>query len=102
MLISFAVTAKLICDFVVFAYAKRRFSHDAAHILLFLMENWQKKSLPSIKNSKVPKFSYARKFCCNPPRVQMKWPNHRVFHQKDANGISKREDPDQTAPLGAV
>ena len=30
-LISFAVTAKLICIFV-FAYAKRWFSHDAAHI----------------------------------------------------------------------
>ena len=32
-LISFAVTAKLICVFV-FAYAKIRFSHDAAHMLL--------------------------------------------------------------------
>ena len=32
-LLSFAVTAKLICVFV-FAYAKCRFSHDAAHILL--------------------------------------------------------------------
>ena len=31
MLISFAVTAKLICVFV-FAYAKSRFSHDEAHI----------------------------------------------------------------------
>ena len=30
-LISFAVTAKLICAFV-FAYAKRRFSHDEAHL----------------------------------------------------------------------
>ena len=30
-LISFAVTAKLICVFV-FAYAKSRFSHGAAHI----------------------------------------------------------------------
>ena len=30
-LISFAVTAKLICFFV-FAYAKSRFSHDAAHL----------------------------------------------------------------------
>ena len=32
-LISFAVTAKLICVFV-FAYAKSRFSHDAAHTIL--------------------------------------------------------------------
>ena len=33
-LISFAVTAKLICVFV-FAYAKCWFSHDAAHIMSF-------------------------------------------------------------------
>ena len=32
-LMSFAVTAKLICVFV-FAYAERWFSHDAAHIML--------------------------------------------------------------------
>ena len=31
-LISFAVTAKLICVFV-FAYAKSRFSHDAAYLV---------------------------------------------------------------------
>ena len=31
-LISFAVTAKLICDFV-FAYAKSRFSHNEAHLI---------------------------------------------------------------------
>ena len=36
-LISFAVTAKLICVFV-FAYAKRRFSHDAAHIFFISMK----------------------------------------------------------------
>ena len=34
-LISFAVTAKLICVFV-FAYAKSRFSHDEAHIIQHL------------------------------------------------------------------
>ena len=32
-LVSFAVTAKLICVFV-FAYPKSRFSHDAAYLLL--------------------------------------------------------------------
>ena len=32
-LISFAVTAKLICDFI-FACAKKLFSHDAAHLSL--------------------------------------------------------------------
>ena len=34
-LISFAVTAKLICAFV-FAYAKSWFSHDTAHLILFV------------------------------------------------------------------
>ena len=46
-LISFTVTAKLICVFV-FAYAKSRFSHDEAHIaktdqtgwMLRLIESW--------------------------------------------------------------
>ena len=32
-LISFAVTAKLICVFV-FAFAKSRFSHDKAHLVM--------------------------------------------------------------------
>ena len=51
---------------------------------------------------KVPKFSDARKLCCNLPKIETKRPNLRVFRQKDANGIAKSEDPDQTAPLGAV
>ena len=51
---------------------------------------------------KVPKFSDARKLCCNLPKIQTKRPNHRVFPQKDANGTANSEDPDQTAPLGAV
>ena len=51
---------------------------------------------------KVPKFSDATKLRSNPPKIQTKWPNLRVFHQKDANGIANSEDPDQTAPLGAV
>ena len=34
-LISFAVTAKLICVFV-FAYAKSRFFHDEAHFIVAL------------------------------------------------------------------
>ena len=29
-------------------------------------------------------------------------PNLCVFRLKDANGIANSEDPDQTAPLGAV
>ena len=51
---------------------------------------------------KVPKFSDVRKLCCNLSKIQTKGPNLRVFHQKDVNGIANSEDPDQTAPLGAV
>ena len=51
---------------------------------------------------KVPKFSDARKPCCNQPKIQTKMPHLRVFHQKDANGKANSEDPDQTAPLGVV
>ena len=51
---------------------------------------------------KVPKFSDTLKLCCNLPKIQTKRPNLRVFCQNDANGIANSEDPDQTAPLGAV
>ena len=51
---------------------------------------------------KVPKFSDARKLCCNLQKIQAKRPKLRVFYQNDANGIANSEDPDQTAPLGAV
>ena len=37
---------------------------------------------------KVPKFSNARKLCCNLPKIQTKGPNLRVFHQKNVNGIA--------------
>ena len=53
-------------------------------------------------NCKVPKFSDTRNLCCNLPKIQTKRPKLRVFYQNDANGIAKSEDPDQTAPLGAV
>ena len=51
---------------------------------------------------KVPKFADARKLCCNLTKSPTKRPNLRVFRLKDANGIANSEDPDQTAPLGAV
>ena len=51
---------------------------------------------------KVPKFSDTRKLCCNLPKIQTKRQNLRVFCQKDSNGKANSEDPDQTAPLGAV
>ena len=51
---------------------------------------------------KIPKFSDTRKHCCNLPKNQTQRPNLRVFHQKDVNDIANSEDPDKTAPLGAV
>ena len=51
---------------------------------------------------KVPRFSDAKKLDRNLPKIEAKKPNLRVFQQKDANGIANSEDPDQTAPLGAV
>ena len=51
---------------------------------------------------KVPKFSDTRNFCCNLPKIQTKRQNFRIFRQKDTNGMANSEDPDQTAPLGAV
>ena len=51
---------------------------------------------------KTPKISDTRKLSCNTPKIQIKGPNLRVFLQKDSNGIANSEDPDQTAPLGAV
>ena len=51
---------------------------------------------------KVPKFSDARNLCCNLPKIQTKRLKLKVFCNKYANGIANSEDPDQTAPLGAV
>ena len=35
-------------------------------------------------------------------KLKTKMSNLREFHQKGANGIANSEDPDQTAPQGAV
>ena len=35
-------------------------------------------------------------------KFRQKRPNLRLFCQKDANVVANSEDPDQTAPLGAV
>ena len=51
---------------------------------------------------KVPKFLDARKLGCKLPKILTKRPNHKVFRQKDANGIANSEDPDQIASLVAV
>ena len=51
---------------------------------------------------KVPKFWDAKKLRCKLPKLQTKTINLREFRQKGANGVANSEDPDQTAPLGAV
>ena len=56
----------------------------------------------SVDYCNVPKFSDARKLGCNLPKIQTKRPNLRSFRQKDENVIANSEEPDQTAPLGAV
>ena len=58
--------------------------------------------LKKLKYRKVPKFSDARKHCCNLSKIQTNRPNLKVFCKNDANGIANSEDPDHTAPLGAV
>ena len=55
-----------------------------------------------MKYCKVAKFSDAKNLCCNLPKIQTKRPNLKVFRKKNADGIANSEDPDQTAPLGAV
>ena len=47
-------------------------------------------------------FRMPKNFAVNLPKIQTKRPNLRDFPQKDANAIANSEDPDQTAPLGAV
>ena len=47
-------------------------------------------------------FRTPEKLCCNLPKIKQKSPNLRLFRQKDAIRIANSEDPDQTAPLGAV
>ena len=53
---------------------------------------------------KVPKFSDAKKLCCNLPKTQNKEAKlyFLYFVKMMQNGIANSEDPDQTAPLGVV
>ena len=64
-----------------------------------ICDSWQESKTDYCKCFK---FSDARKLCCNLPKIQTMRPNLRVFLHEDANGIANSEDPDQTAPLGAV
>ena len=56
--------------------------------------------MTEITYRKVPKFSDAKKLCCNLPKILTKRPNLKVFCQNDANGIANSEDPDQQSDLG--
>ena len=51
---------------------------------------------------KAPKFSDTKCFFCNLPKIQIKKPNLKVFHQNHAKGIANSEDPDQTAPRSSL
>ena len=51
---------------------------------------------------KVSKFWVARNLCCKHSKNQTKRFNHGLIPLDDKNGIANSEDPDQTAPLGAV
>ena len=64
-------------------------------------ERWRKTHL----NQATIKFlnlRTAENFAVIYKKIQAKRPKLRVFYQNDANGIANSEDPDQTAPLGAV
>ena len=51
---------------------------------------------------KVPKFWDVRNLCCKHSKYQTKGFYDGQIPLDDANGIANSEDPDQTAPLGAV
>ena len=50
---------------------------------------------------KVPKFPTPENFAVIIVKLEKRF-YHRVLHPKDAHSIANSEDPDQTAPLGAV
>ena len=57
---------------------------------------------PGPNYRKVPKFLDADYLYCKHSKIQTKRFYHGVIPLNDANGIANSEDPDQTAPLGAV
>ena len=59
-------------------------------------------AIPLVNYRKVPKFFGSRKLRCKLPKIQTKRPNLKGICQNGANGIANSEDPDQTAPRGAV
>ena len=91
---------------------KDMFSRNEAHIFFFVVFQTSKEEseIASLARavsfyttySKSPKFLDTRKLCCNHPKILTNWLYSREMSPKDADGIANSEDPDQTAPLGAV
>ena len=99
----FGCTVQFVHDMV--GYPEDRLSHDAAPFICVLGLLQQYFWCPKIWTCIVPLSSQIfgrQQTLLYLPKIQTKWPNHRVFHQKDAVAIANSEDPDQTAPLGAV
>ena len=71
-----------------------------SHECIFIVVEWIR--WVSDDYRKDPKFSDTRNASCNSPKIQTKRPYLKEFCQKHANGIASSENPDQTAPLGAV
>ena len=51
---------------------------------------------------KFPKYSDTQNICCNHSKIWTMRLYHRVMRPNDADGMANSDDPDQTAPLGAV
>ena len=67
-----------------------------------ILHVYESGALDGLNYREIPKCLDAKKPCCNLSKLQTKRPNLRVFFQNDANGLANSEDPDRTAPLGAV
>ena len=84
-------------------YVRQPRTYNVQQLRHVLIQEWNNNLRKiSRRYRKVPNFSDARKLCCNLSKIQTEGANLRVFHRKDAKGIANSEDPDQTAPLGAV
>ena len=71
------------------------------NILETLSYSSKMKTIHNFNHRKVPNFWTPENFAIIYLN-QEKRPNFCIFCKKDANGIVNSEDPDQTAPLGAV
>ena len=74
---------------------KDTFSYDAAHIYTISV-------LLNQTTVKFLNFGTLENIAEIILKLEKKRFNHRVMHPKDADSTANGEDPDQTAPLGAV